>query len=171
MALAVAQVDGERALPRTRAAIAAVGGVVMPLVQAGAAMPGFGLQAEVGTVLEDRLSIVARLTGFTNIGAWDLGGAAALDYALSERLALGAGVGAKLFFGLESGSLVSVMVPVRITFAPWARKPDQVARSGLLLGLEVAGGVAVFATRGRRVTFAVPAPALSALLSIGYALW
>ncbi|MDP2272405.1 MAG: hypothetical protein Q8N23_32665 [Archangium sp.] len=60
------------------------------------------------------------------------------------------------------------MVPVRIGVAPWARKPTETRRSGLLICFELAGGVTGDASRGLGGPYS---PAASALLTVGYAWW
>lgn len=135
-------------------------------------MPGFGLMGEVGSVLNDHLSLSARLLFFTNIGGWLFGITPAVDYAVSERFTIGGGIGVTFYGGLESGSFTNLMLPLRVTFSPWARKPHEVRRSGLLLGLELGGGVLIAATRNRfSGTPPVPAASAMGIFSIGYAWW
>ncbi|MDP1827346.1 MAG: hypothetical protein Q8L48_28990 [Archangium sp.] len=164
-------IEDRRAAVRPRFAISAIGGAL--LFPPGAAVPGFGLMADAGALFNDHFSVGARLSAFTNIVTFDLGVAAALDYALAEHWALGTGVAYKAFGGADSGSLTTaLMVPIRVGFGPAIRSAHELFRRGLLIGLEFAGGVVVVDSSGR--TFGARTagtPAFSALLTVGYAQW
>lgn len=163
-------IDSQRGTTRVRAGIAATGGVF--LVQAGGWAPGFGAVAELGAVIDDQLSLSIRPQLFTNIGFWLLGLTAGIDRALGERFSLGGGVAFTLSSGLDTRTSMNVLVPVRLTFAPFAREPNEVRRSGLLLGLEVAGGLLVWGIGGRGLgAIPVPQPSFSSLFTVGYAWW
>jgi hypothetical protein len=95
-----------------------------------------GVMAEVGVVIGDRLSTSLRLCFGTVVTMWLAGVAVGVDYAITDQLTLGAGLGATLLGTLSIG--LNLGIPLRLTFAPFVRPVAQVARTGLLLGVEVA---------------------------------
>lgn len=165
-------VTAQRDLPRLRAAISLGGGpvfVIVPanLFQSASSLGWFGLSGELGVMLDDRLSVSGRVTLLTNLGAFDLGGTAGVDFAVSDHVSLGGGVGVH---GLAGGftSFGAIMIPLRVGFAPWGRKPTDSRRNGLMLGLELAGGMSVALRTGLGGPYS---PSASALLTVGYAWW
>lgn len=131
------QVSLAREVARPRFSVAALGGALLLGVSP---VPGFGLMAEGGAMVEDRFSLSARLSFFTNIGGWDFGVAVGPDYALSERFAIGVAIALKLYAGLDSPGVVSLLVPLRVTFSPWIRSDHDIragaCSSGWSLGEE-----------------------------------
>lgn len=165
-----APVEAQRSRARLRAGIAAMGGVV--LIRPSGWVPGAGITGELGGILNDRLSVSVRPQLFTNIGSWVLGLTPGVDFILSDRLALGLGVTGTLSAGLDSATFLNLFVPVRVTFAPIARRDDAIHRSGLLLGLEVAPGALVGGRPGRFAPGPITAaPSFSAMLTVGWAMW
>ncbi|MDP1828944.1 MAG: hypothetical protein Q8L48_37125 [Archangium sp.] len=160
-----------------------------PRVRAGihfavaAAFSGFapgmgpGLSTELGATLEDRYSLVARLTVGTifvvSVATLGLG----FDLALSERLSLGVGVALGLVGGLLIGNgdlpfSLTVFAPVRFAFAPFARAEDHLARRGLLLFVEVGPGYGLAMSSGFSGPRPPPSPlSVEAAIGVGYAVW
>lgn len=95
-----------------------------------------GLTGEVGFVLGDRVALSLRVTGLV-LTTWLLAAVAGFDWVLSDRFTLGGGVGASLI-GSNSATGLNLGVPLRLTFSPFTRAPSEIARAGILLGLELA---------------------------------
>lgn len=133
--------------------------------------------ADLGVVLRDRLSLVARAEGgsalLSIVGGFSLLAAVHLD----DRWSVGAGA---KFFGWQPVAYVitpspflGVMLPVRASVAlAQSRDGTGVARSAAVLGLELAPGVSVLSpissgfNRRTDVEFG-----FTAILSISYATW
>ncbi len=162
--------SAERALPRVKAAVGLLGGVVgiPPLV-----VPMLGVHCELGAMFDDRLSLSARLSGLAIFGALEFGLVLGGDYVFAERFGVGGGVGSKILLLFDFPTHLTLTVPVRLTYAFSQREPAQIGRRGFVLGAELAAGVLVAGLGGGRATgsLSVPAPAFSAMLTISYVWW
>lgn len=168
------EVPAARTDPRVHAGIA-LGGVF--------AVGGYSvtaaalLAADIGVVLRDRVSLVARLEGGTvflsGVAGFSLLGALHLDEHWSV------GIGAKLFGWLPivhdvtRSPFLGLWLPMRVSWAPFASRPvGQVPRTGFVLGLEAAPGIGVLSTGFS--PFGKPVDGefgFSASVTAGYAVW
>lgn len=168
------EVPAARTKPRLHAGVA-IGGIFAAggyTLTASAILTG-----DVGVVLNDKLSLFARAEGGTAFLSLVLGGSLGAAYDLSDRFNVGAGL--KIFgwqpvsYDITPGPFLGVMLPLRATFAPFnPRSEGDVARSGLVLGLEVAPGIGVLTTAYS--PFGKPADAefgISAAVTVGFATW
>jgi hypothetical protein len=163
-----------REAPRLHAAVEFVAGGGYGLAT-NAIAGGPGLSVDLGVVLNDAYSVVARATAGTVIGltSWLFG--AAFEMVLTDKMSLSAGLAWGATWGLEAAGALSVSAPFRFTFAPFPRGAQDVAKRGLVLLAEVAPGYAYFNGYGRSRPVDGPestprAPlALAAFLGIGYA--
>lgn len=140
---------------------------------ATAAGPGFS--AEVGSMLSDELSLVARVTVGSIISLNVLSAGAAVDVQVSEYLALGAGLSVNLLTAQFTGTAMSLVVgvPFRLNFAPFPRAAHEVRRTGMMLFVEVAPGLSPFGVPGdpRRAPLAPNPFAITMAMGIGFAWW
>ncbi len=175
LALAISQAPLEtqpevRMAPRLRVGLHLTGGFGSG---GGSTSQGVGLMGEIGTVVRDQFSLSFRLSG---MGLPTFGlmmtGLFGLDCALSDKITLGGGAGA-MFLVAPTNSSMSIVVPFRITFSPFSREPEVIARRGLLFGLEVgpAYGFRTYAGRGSPAPPPLTLFGFSAQLSAGYAWW
>ncbi len=133
-----------------------------------------GATIEAGVQLKDRLSLSLRVTGLV-LTTWFLGAVAGFDFVLGEHFTLGGGVGAGLF-GSSTTTGLNLGVPARLTFAPFTRTAVEIARAGLLIGLELAPAVSfrVYAPRSSvclQTGCPVSLLGFSGQLTVGYAWW
>jgi hypothetical protein len=156
--------------PEARAAVrlhGAMGLIGAALLTQFMRSPSPGLTLEFGVTLDDRLTIAVRghLTSvfvFTN-GAATLG----VDYALSDRWFVGAGLGAILALGVSDlPSAAAVQVPLRAQFAFLERPPELLSRRGPRIVLEVAPGYVLEGSTGF-VRPAGPLPRWSVMVALG----
>lgn len=126
-----ADIDDPRMAPRFRWAVHAIGVYSMGGSRPGA---GIGLQLEAGVVLQDTISLTARLFAATLGFTGDAGGALGVDFALGRFFTLGTGLSAHGFYFWEAGQAAMVGIPIRLTFNPLQRSPDAVRRKTLILG-------------------------------------
>lgn len=154
-----------REVRRTRAAFFVAGG---GMILGREALPGFGLVCEAGLVFADRLSASARFS-VSFAGAFDLGVTLGADYAISDSLAVGLGVAVKML--AASFVATTLMTPARLSWTPGGRKATDIARSGFVLGLELATGTVVSSTVRRSVQLEVPLLVFTGHVTVGYAVW
>lgn len=135
------------------------------------------LVLDLGVVLRDRLSLVARLDGgsayFSVVGAFSV----VASWAFSDRFSVGLGAKVQGWLPLGPGvtrhAFFGVLFPVRVEFAPFSQRIDgAVARSGFVVGLEAAPGVSVLPTGVTRFGNPIaPEAGFTVALTAGYALW
>lgn len=164
--------ETERELPRIRAGVSLLGGAFSGGERTHGVVLTLGLSGELGWKFDDRFAVIGRVSAVVNVLDFNLAVSGLAEYAVSERLALAGGASMHYFFGLGVTQSLAATIPVRLLFAPFGRKAHDVARRGILFGLEVAAG-AVF--------FSVPIAGSSPLVSpfwfgsghftIGYAWW
>lgn len=143
------------------------------------AAPGFGpgVSTELGATFADRYALSARLTVGTIVVLTVATVGLAFDVALSDRLSLGLAASIGVVGGvfvLDMPGSVTVFAPLRVVFAPFARQPHQVGRTGLVLFAEAGPGYGLRMSRG--LPSPGPAPVLSPLsaqagIGVGYAWW
>jgi hypothetical protein len=137
----------------------------------GAIGAGGGFSLEGGLIFNDRVSVGLRFSLMTIIFVLDLRLALTVDYALSDHVSLGTGLGGMLLAGLQPLSAFNLVVPLRVTFAPLARAPDKVSRSSLIFGFEVAPGVVALPIANVAGTRPSTLFAIGGQLTIGWAWW
>ncbi len=135
---------------------------------------GVGLTADLGVSVGDRLSLFVHGEVGTIVVTVVGGGGLAVEYALNDHFSVGLGASlmgwGALFFG--SSGFLGVMFPLRVNFAPVARAANELRRTGLLIGLQVAPGVSVQQTHSFQSRFPIPPePGFSATVSVGYGWW
>lgn len=131
-----------------------------------------GLSTDLGLTIEDRVALFVHLelgtAIVTVIGSLGL----IVEYAWGDRFSAGIGVAVSGWRVTYSGpgGYYGLTFPLRLNFAPLGRGLHQVARKGLLLGLQVAPGVSL-----QPASFDQQGPpdpsALTAMLSVTYAVW
>lgn len=160
---------------RLRAGIHLVGAAALSGFAGGV---GPGVSAELGGLVDDRYSLVARATLATILVATVATLGLGFDAALSERFSLGVaatiGLVGGLFYG--NGDLpfsLAVFAPVRLSFAPFARSEADVARRGLILFVEAGPGYGLVMSGGFFIGPRTrPSPfSFEAALGVGYAVW
>lgn len=135
------------------------------------------LNADLGVVLADRVSIYGRVQGgslvFSIVGAFSV----VAEVHLSDLFSVGLGVALQGWvpttYTVTRGPFVGLMFPLRVNFAPFARRAGgEVRRSGFFFGFEVAPGIGVLPTpigpTGRPVDQEV---GLTFNLTAGYGIW
>lgn len=139
----------------------------------GTSSQGVGLMGEIGVVLRDQFSLTFRNSGMALPGFGLMVMAlVGLDYSLSDKFTVGGGGGA-MFLIAPTNSSMSIVLPFRVTFAPFSREPEAVARRGLLVSLEAgpAYGFRTYAGRGSPAPMPITLFGFSAQLSVGFAWW
>lgn len=160
-----------RQTPEARAAVrlhGALGLVGTALLTQFLLSPGPGVTLEFGFTLDDRLTVALR-GHLTSIGIFTNGVAAlGVDYALSDRWFLGAGLGAILALGAtDLPSAAALQVPLRVQFAFLERPPELLSRRGPRVLLEVAPGYVLAGSPGYFVRPTAPLPRWSVMAALG----
>lgn len=133
-----------------------------PIVAVGLAIDG-------GVVLSDRVMLLLRLEGSLvpgNLieflpGAYVcLGGGPAIDYFVSERFTVGAGV--RLLTPSVNWGALSLSLPLRANFFPAPREATAGARTGVILGFQLVPTYIFGSVLGS---------GLSATFTVGYGMW
>jgi hypothetical protein len=172
---AFTKVDRLRELARVRGGVSLQAGAFTLVVGTTPRVaPTLGLSGELGLKFSDRLAAIGRLSVIANVINLNLGAAALLEYALSERFAFAVGPSLHFFFGLGVSRSLIATLPIRVTFALSGREPNQIAGRGFLLGIELAQGVVFFSSMERGRDFSpIPTPSFwaSGQLTVSYAWW
>lgn len=164
-----------RAQTRAQASVHLMGAFAL----GGAAWGGGpGVSGTLGAMVSDRFAVMAKASLGTTVYLIALTAGAAAEYALSDRWSVSLG----LALGYHGGTTLdmpvawSFVAPMRLSFSPLARLPNEVARQGLQLYLEAAPGVAPNSpSYGGFGILPKPEPVspfvFMASLGIGYAWW
>ena len=135
---------------------------------------GVGLGLDLGTIVDDRLSLFLHAEVGSLVVTLIGSGAVLVEYALGEHFTAGLGVAFTAwttFLGSSSG-FYGLTFPLRVNYAPFSREPHETARKGLLIGLQVAPGFSLQPTNFPQLTQPLPPdPAFAATVSVGYAWW
>jgi hypothetical protein len=127
-----------------------------------------GLQADLGVVFSDHVALFAHgeiaTAVITFYGSAGLG----VSYAFTEHFMAGLGANVTAWSSFSfSTNFTGFTFPLRLRWLFSDRKPDDVRRRGLYLGLDISAGVNLIAM----YPYDTLSGAFAASVSVGYALW
>jgi hypothetical protein len=137
---------------------------------------GPGFSAELGATWADRFSLSVRGTVGTIVSLSIVMAGVAFDAALGERFSVGVAPSFALLGGVILVATLPVSfttyLPLRVSFAPFGRGGQDVARKGLVVFAEAGPGWGLVMSPGQSAPVPPPFPlSVTAAIGVGYAVW